>query len=168
MLNERSQTKESTDCTISCLWSLGSLPRPQGAVRVVTLAQCSFRWDTWGWLGVYQTCISRKGFPGGSATKNVLANAGDAGDAGSIAGSGRSPGWGNGNPLQYSCLENFMDGGAWRLQSMGSQRVRHNSATNTFFTFTLAVAVGLRLPNICLFFFFNSLSTLGLDYCNSF
>ena len=47
-----------------------------------------------------------------------------------------------------------MDGGAWWLQSMGSQRVRHNSATNTFFTFTLAVAVGLRLPNICLFFFF--------------
>ena len=45
-----------------------------------------------------------------------------------------------------------MDGGAWQLQSMGSQRIRHNSATNTFFTFTLAV--GLRMPNICLFFFF--------------
>ena len=47
-----------------------------------------------------------------------------AGDLGSIPGSGRFPGEGNGNPLQYSCLENPMDGGAWcRLLSMGSQRV---------------------------------------------
>ena len=43
------------------------------------------------------------GFPGGSVVKNPPAN---AGDAGSIPGSGRSPGGGNGNPLQYSCLEN--------------------------------------------------------------
>ena len=42
--------------------------------------------------------------------KNLLAN---AGDPGSIPGWGRSPGEGNGNPLQYSCLENSMDGGAW-------------------------------------------------------
>ena len=45
--------------------------------------------------------------------KNPLANAGDVRDAGSIPGSGRSPGEGNGNPLQYSCLENSMDRGAW-------------------------------------------------------
>ena len=45
--------------------------------------------------------------------KNMLANAGDAGDRGSIPGSGRSPGKGNGNPLQYSCLENPMDRGTW-------------------------------------------------------
>ena len=45
--------------------------------------------------------------------KNLLANAGDAGDVGSIPGSGRSPGEGNVNPLQYSCLENFMDQGSW-------------------------------------------------------
>ena len=50
-----------------------------------------------------------KGFPGGSAVKNSSANVGDAGDAGSIPGLGRSPGGGNGNPLQYSCLENPMD-----------------------------------------------------------
>ena len=51
----------------------------------------------------------------------------NVGDLGSIPGSGRFPGGGNGNPLQYSCLENPMDGGAWcRLLSMGSQRVRHN------------------------------------------
>ena len=46
------------------------------------------------------------GFQGGAAVKNLPANAGDVGDAGLIPGSGRSPGGGNGNPLQYSCLEN--------------------------------------------------------------
>ena len=45
--------------------------------------------------------------------KNLLANAGDIRDAGSIPGSGRSPGGGHSNPLQYSCLENPMDRGAW-------------------------------------------------------
>ena len=45
--------------------------------------------------------------------KNLLANAGDTGDAALIPGSGRSPGEGNGNPLQYSCLEDPMDRGAW-------------------------------------------------------
>ena len=46
--------------------------------------------------------------------KNLLANPGDIKDADSIPGSGRSPGGGHGNPLQYSCLENPMDRGAWR------------------------------------------------------
>ena len=46
--------------------------------------------------------------------KNLLANAGDIKDVHSIPGSGRSPGVGNGNPLQYSWLENPMDGGAWQ------------------------------------------------------
>ena len=63
-------------------------------------------------------------FPGSEVVKNLPANAGDARDMGSIPGSGRSPGVGNGNPLQFSCLENSIDRGAW-LQSMGSQRVRH-------------------------------------------
>ena len=52
-------------------------------------------------------------FPGGSVVKNLLADAGDSGDVGSISGLGRSPGRGNGNPLQYSCLENPMDRGSW-------------------------------------------------------
>ena len=47
------------------------------------------------------------------AVKNLPANAGDIRDAGSILGSGRSPGGGHGSPLQYSCLENPMDRGAW-------------------------------------------------------
>ena len=50
------------------------------------------------------------GFPGGSEVK---ASASNAGDLGSIPGLGRSPGEGNGNPFQYSCLENPIDGGAW-------------------------------------------------------
>ena len=50
------------------------------------------------------------GFPGGSVVKNPPAN---AGDVGLIPGSGRSPGEGNGNPLQYSCLGNPMDREAW-------------------------------------------------------
>ena len=50
---------------------------------------------------------------GGSVVKNLPASARDAGDMGSIPGSGRSPGGGNGNPLQYSCLENPTDRGAW-------------------------------------------------------
>ena len=54
------------------------------------------------------------GFPGGVVVENLPASAGDAGDAGLIPGLGRSPGEGNGNPLQYSCLENSMDRGAWR------------------------------------------------------
>ena len=66
-------------------------------------------------------------FPGGSVVKNLPA---DAGDVGSILGSGRSPGEGNGNPPQYSCLQNPMDRGAWwTLQYMGSQRVRHSLMT---------------------------------------
>ena len=52
-----------------------------------------------------------KGFPAASDSKESASN---AGDWGSIRGWGRSPGEGNGNPLQYSCLENSMDGGAWR------------------------------------------------------
>ena len=55
--------------------------------------------------------------------KNLPAN---AGDVGSVPGLGRSPGGGNGNLLQYSCLENPMDREAGGLQSMGLQRVRHD------------------------------------------
>ena len=58
---------------------------------------------------------------------DIKASAYSVGDPGSIPGSGRSSGEGNGNPLQYSCLENPMDGEAWdRLQFMGSQRVGHD------------------------------------------
>ena len=62
-----------------------------------------------------------EGFPSSSDGK---ASAYSAGDWGSIPGSGRSPGEGNGNPLQYSCLENPMAQGAWwAIPSIGSQRI---------------------------------------------
>ena len=54
----------------------------------------------------------QRGFPGGAVVKNTPTNVGDARDTGSISGSGRSPGEGNGNPLQYSCLGNPMNRGA--------------------------------------------------------
>ena len=62
-------------------------------------------------------------FCGGSDGKESTSN---SGDLGLIAGLGRAPGEGNGYPFQYSCLGNSMDRGAWGLQSMGSQRVRHD------------------------------------------
>ena len=71
-----------------------------------------------------------RGFPGGSEVK---ASACNVGDPGSIPGLGRSPGEGNGNPLQYSCLENPMDGGAWSAAVHG---VATSWAQLSAFTFT--------------------------------
>ena len=58
--------------------------------------------------------------------KNPLANAEDIREVGLILGLGRSPGAGNGNPLQCYCLENPRDGEAWWVLSMGSHRVGHD------------------------------------------
>ena len=75
-----------------------------------------------GWDRTHVTCLAGKSlivlpsFPGGSDSK---VSACSAGDPGLIPGSGRSPGEGNGNPLQYSCLENPMDRGAWRATVHG-------------------------------------------------
>ena len=71
-------------------------------------------------------CINSFSFPDGLVVKNLPAN---AGDAGLIPGSGRSPGEGIGNPLQYSCLENLMDRGAWQAIVHGVARVGHDLAT---------------------------------------
>ena len=57
--------------------------------------------------------------------KNLPANAGDVRDGGSIPGSGRSPGGGNDNPLQYSCLGNPMDRGAWWATVQGVLKIGH-------------------------------------------
>ena len=59
------------------------------------------------------------GFPGGTRVTDSPVSAGDTGDAGSIPGSERSPGGGNGNPLQCSCWENSMDRGAWQATDHG-------------------------------------------------
>ena len=62
------------------------------------------------------------GFPGGSVVKNLPAKTEDERNSGSTPGSGISPGEGNGNPLQYSCLENPMDRGAWRATVTGVEK----------------------------------------------
>ena len=74
------------------------------------------------------------GFPGGSEVK---ASAWNAGDPGSIPGSGRSPGEGNGNPLQHSCLENPMEGGAWSatLHGVAKNRTRLSDFTSVHFMY---------------------------------
>ena len=59
------------------------------------------------------------GLPGGAVVKNLPVNAGDVGNTGLIPWSGRSPGVGNDNPLQYVCLENSMDSGAWQATVYG-------------------------------------------------
>ena len=69
-------------------------------------------------------------FPGGTVVKNLLAS---AGDVGSIPGLGRFPGGGNGNPLQYSCLENPTDSGAWwtTVHGVAKSRTRLSNFTDT-------------------------------------
>ena len=71
-------------------------------------------------------------FPGSSDSQVSAYN---AGDPGSIPGSGRSPGEGNGNPLQYSCLENSMDGEAWWATVHGVTKSRTRLSDFTFFHF---------------------------------
>ena len=66
------------------------------------------------------------GCPRSSVGKESACN---AEDPGSVPGSGRSPGEGNGNPLQYSCLENPMDRGVWQATVHGVARVRHDLVT---------------------------------------
>ena len=67
--------------------------------------------------------------PGGSVSKESTCNAGDARDVALIPGLARSPGKGNGYPLQYSCLGNPMDRGAWCATAHGVPRVGHDLAT---------------------------------------
>ena len=87
-------------------------------------------WDWQVYTTMYKTdknwLYSTGGFPGIQVGKESACS---AGDLGSIPGSGRSPGEGNGNPLQYSCLENPMDRGAWRATDHGVARVRRDLAT---------------------------------------
>ena len=76
-------------------------------------------------MGAFSACL---GFPGSSDGK---ASAYNAGDPGLIPGSGRPPGEGNGNPLQYSCLENSMDRGAWwaTVHGVAKSRTRLSNFT---------------------------------------
>ena len=94
------------------------------------------------------------GFPSNSVGKESACN---AEEPGSIPGTERSPGEGNGNPLQYSCLGNSMDRGHGGLQSMGFQRFRHNCATFTFHIYI----------NFFFFFFYSVRTCLSLSIISS-
>ena len=85
------------------------------------------------WSVIFDVAIAIRGFPGGAVVKNLPANRGDTRDMGSISGWGRCPGEGNGNPLQYSCLENSIDKGAWwaTIPVANSQTPLSNWAHNT-------------------------------------
>ena len=72
-------------------------------------------------MGFWVALLTLTGFPGGSNGKESACN---VGDPGSVPGSGRSTGEGNGNPLQYSCLENPMDRGAWEAAVHGVAKSR--------------------------------------------
>ena len=87
-----------------------SLPRDQTQVSCIA-GRFFTSWAT----RIAHLCIHTKHchFPGGTVVKNPPVSAGDTGAVGSILGSGRPLGEGNGNPLQYFCLENSMDEGAW-------------------------------------------------------
>ena len=83
-------------------------------VFLITVILVDVEW----YLFVVSICIFLKttGFPDGSDSKKSACN---AGDVGSVPGLGRSPGEGNGSPLQYSCLKSPMDRGAWRVTVHG-------------------------------------------------
>ena len=87
------------------------------------------------------------GFPGDSDRK---ASARNAGDLGSIPGLGRSPGEGNGSPLQYSCLENSMDGGAWWATVHGVAKSRTRLSDLTFLSLSVFKVAGhLEFSELC-------------------
>ena len=106
-------------------WSSGydsalSLPQPDLSLRVGT----EILLQTAAGRGHQRLEPFDVGFPGRAVGKNPPANAGDARDVGLIPGSGRFPGGGHGNPLQYSCLKNSMDRGAWRATVHGVAKSR--------------------------------------------
>ena len=87
-------------------------------------------------LGVSQVCL---------VIKNVPANAGETGDLALILGSGRSPGRGNGSPLQYSCQDNLMDRGAWQATVHGVAKSQTQLSTHylTNFFHMLSICICL-------------------------
>ena len=104
-----------------------------------------------------------EGFPAGSVVKNLPANAGGTRHVVSIPGSGRSPGEGSGNSLQYSCLGNPKDRGAWLLQSMGLQRAGHNLTTKQCIPDLFLTCSALVIP--AFFVFHAHTNLLPQDLC---
>ena len=139
---------------VCCYWDWLESPLALGVAKRIPLVLIS---QEAGWQRILESAplfpscltlgISPQGFPDGSVGKESACN---AGDSGSILGSRRSPGEGNGNPLQYSCLKNSMDRGAWQAAVHGVTKL-HDCATNFhFFTSPLWLSfliweVGMRV-----------------------
>ena len=121
---ESQQHPGNSQTPVSTLKIMGAI------ARCILSAPCSFRKSTYfqGSLGSPHL-LKVTEFPGGSEVK---ASACNAGDLGSTPGLGRSPGEGNGNPLQYSCLENPMDRGAWRATVHGVAKSQTQLSNFTF------------------------------------
>ena len=103
---------------------------------------------------------------------NLPANAGDVRDTGSIPGSRRSRGWGHGNPLQYSCLENPMDRGPWQAAVHGftKSRTLQMWLKHTLFAIALSIAFSLwqwYSPFLAVWRFAGSVPLLQILNCNS-
>ena len=79
------------------------------------------------WAGLQPAKDPCQSFPDGSVGKESFCNAGDTGDAGSIPGLERTPEDGNGNPLQYSCIENPMNRGSWQVHRIAEIWTRSSS-----------------------------------------
>ena len=93
--------------------------------------------------------------------KNPPASAGDTVDVGSIPGSGRSPGGGNGNPLPYSCLENPTNRGAWWATVQGIERVRHDWETHTHTGFIMLMSIENMFVTLVFIMFIHSFAFLS-------
>ena len=110
--------------------------------------------DLLSWKGIWGWVQVQEGFPDGSGNKKSVYN---AGDLGSVSGLGPSPGEGNGKALQYSCLGNPMDRGAWWATVHGLQRIGHDWVTHFTFRFRkkeccdglVMSATGVQSPCTC-------------------
>ena len=89
------------------------------------------------------------GFPGGTVVKNPPANVGDSRDAGSIPGLRRAPAEGNGSPLQYSCLENPMNRGAWGATVHGVAKSQTRLKRLNTSTTDYGKGDGISSPQLC-------------------
>ena len=117
--------KDDPQIWVTLLKALKWLPEPSKEVQPITASFFFF-------ILILPTILLHRhldywGFPGGSDGKEFACN---AGDLGSIPGSGRAPGEGNGNPLQDSCLENLTDEGAWQVHGVVKSQTRLSNFTH--------------------------------------
>ena len=117
----RSPGEEMATCSSILAWKI-PWTEDYGKLQSVGLKRVRHNWTLWDPKNKYRDF----GLPKGLSGWRICLQCRRRRSRGSIPGSGRSLGGSHGNPLQYFCLENPVDRGVWRLQSMGSQRVGHD------------------------------------------